>query len=282
VTTNPPDAVDDLADAVANVPVNVDVLANDTDADGDVLTVVVVTQPANGTASIVGGASVSYTANPGYIGPDAFTYSISDGNGGFDTANVFVTVSIGENGAPTPVDDSATTNFGIPVTIPVLANDTDPNGDPLSVVAVGAAVGGTVTTDGVTVTFEPDVAFSGVTNFTYTVADTRGGQSVGNVTVTVRAQETIGFTRAEFRTSAPGQYRIDGTGSVGGSSITLELIRNGSVFGPTIATVSVDGATGLWTFRGGAAPGFTPVAGDRVRATSSLGTVREQNLTVRR
>jgi hypothetical protein len=271
----------DTADALSNVALAIDVLANDADPDGDALRVIAVSQPANGTA-VNGGTGVTYTANPGYAGPDAFTYTITDDRGGFATGNVFVSVNVAANEPPVANPDSAITNFDVPVTLQVLVNDSDPNGDPMSVVAVSQPVNGegAVTFTGSSVTFTPTPGFFGSAAFTYSVADTRGGQTDGAVTVTVRAQETIAFTRAEYRTSAPAQYRLDGTGSVIGSTLTLSLVRGGVDLG-VIATTSVD-AAGAWTLRSPAPPGLVPVTGDRIRATSSLGTVREQNLTVRR
>jgi hypothetical protein len=194
---------------------------------------------------------------------------------------VFVSVNLAANQPPTAVADAATTNFGVPVTLNVLTNDSDPNGDPMTVVAVSQPVtGGTATFTASSVTFTPAAGFFGIATFEYTVADTRGGQSNGAVTVTVRAAETIAFTRAEYRTSAPAQYRIDGTGSVESSVVTLALIRNGNVVG-TLGTSPVTG--GVWSLRLSPVPaGLVPVAGDRIRATSNLGTVREQNLTIRR
>ncbi|MDQ3458788.1 MAG: cadherin-like domain-containing protein, partial [Deinococcota bacterium] len=74
-------------------PVTINVLANDEDPDGDPLTVTVVSNPANGSAAINEGATVTYTPNEGFVGTDAFTYEIADGRGGAATATVTVQVS---------------------------------------------------------------------------------------------------------------------------------------------------------------------------------------------
>ncbi len=93
---NPPDAVDDAASTPEDTPVTIPVLDNDTDPDpDDQLTVIDVTQPANGEAAISGGGpdnQVTYTPNPGFSGIDSFDYTISDGRGGEDTARVTVDV----------------------------------------------------------------------------------------------------------------------------------------------------------------------------------------------
>ena len=89
-----PVALDDAATTVRTTPVNITVLANDSDADNDTLTVTAVTQGANGTATIInGGTSVSYRAKSGFTGTDTFTYTISDGHTGTATATVTVTVN---------------------------------------------------------------------------------------------------------------------------------------------------------------------------------------------
>ncbi|MCG3200065.1 MAG: hypothetical protein GHCLOJNM_04594 [bacterium] len=92
--TNPV-AVDDAASTLAGQAVTIDVLANDTDADADPLTVSAITQPATGgSASIgAGGANVSFTPAAGFTGTTSFTYTASDGRGGSDTATVTVTVT---------------------------------------------------------------------------------------------------------------------------------------------------------------------------------------------
>jgi len=94
----PPVASDDTATTPQDTPVTIDVLANDTDPDNDPLTVTSVTQGADGTVVNNGDGTVTYTPNTGFTGADAFTYEISDGNGGTDTATV--TVTVGEGPVP--------------------------------------------------------------------------------------------------------------------------------------------------------------------------------------
>jgi len=86
-----PTAINDVASLVMGSSTTIDVLANDTDPEKDALTIVSITTPANGTASIVSG-KVLYTPNSGYSGADSFSYTVSDGNGNTTIANVDVTV----------------------------------------------------------------------------------------------------------------------------------------------------------------------------------------------
>ena len=92
-----PEAVDDYASTLIDTLVNVDVLANDSDADSDPLEVTEVSDPAHGTAVIQPDDTVNYTPDSGYTGPDSFTYTISDGNEGTDTATVYVSVTDGSS-----------------------------------------------------------------------------------------------------------------------------------------------------------------------------------------
>jgi CSLREA domain-containing protein len=88
----PPDAVDDAASFEVNSGVHtINVLVNDTDPDFDALTITSVTQGTHGTV-VNNGTSVSYTANPNFVGSDTFTYTIDDGHAHTDTATVKVTV----------------------------------------------------------------------------------------------------------------------------------------------------------------------------------------------
>ena len=86
-----PIANDDSALTAQNTAVQIFVLANDSDPDGDTITISDVTQGINGGVAQTG-SSATYTPNTGFNGIDTFTYTISDGRGGFATANVTVTV----------------------------------------------------------------------------------------------------------------------------------------------------------------------------------------------
>jgi hypothetical protein len=86
----PPVAVDDTATTVNGFPVTINVLANDSDPDGDPLTVTGVTDPPNGTAVNNNDGTVTYTPDCGFFGIDTFDYTISDGQGGTDTGTVTV------------------------------------------------------------------------------------------------------------------------------------------------------------------------------------------------
>jgi outer membrane protein OmpA-like peptidoglycan-associated protein len=164
------------------------VLANDTDPEGDTLTIVSVTNPAHGTVSISGGA-LSYTPNPGYLGTDMFQYTIKDTYGAQDSATVSVTV-VGDNDLPVAVDDFAVTAKNTAVTINVLANDSDPNSDPLTIIGIIQPENkmGTVTINGDgTVTYDPMPGWWGGDSFQYVVSDGRGGEATATVTMDVTA-----------------------------------------------------------------------------------------------
>jgi parallel beta-helix repeat protein len=87
-----PNAQDDGADVGVDQPVTLDVLGNDSDADGDALTVIAVSQPANGIAIINGDGSIGYLPNAGFTGSDPFMYTIDDGRGGTASAIIWITV----------------------------------------------------------------------------------------------------------------------------------------------------------------------------------------------
>ncbi|WP_199908619.1 Ig-like domain-containing protein, partial [Providencia alcalifaciens] len=119
----PPVAVDDTAATKESVPVTIDVLANDTDLDKDIdpSTLVIKTNGSKGTATIVDGKLV-YTPNAGEVGTDTITYQVFDKNGNVSNE---ATVTINIDAPPVAVDDTAATKESVPVTIDVLANDTD-------------------------------------------------------------------------------------------------------------------------------------------------------------
>ena len=90
--TAAPDAVTTEQDT-ALVITAASLLANDGDVDGDVLSISSVSDPANGTLTDNGDGTYTYTPDAGYFGPDGFDYTVSDGQGGTDSATVSITVT---------------------------------------------------------------------------------------------------------------------------------------------------------------------------------------------
>ncbi len=177
-----PLARDDVASTGEDNPVSVAVLSNDTDIDGDALSVIAAGGASFGQVAISGGTAVIYTPTAGFTGQDSFLYTVSDGNGGSSQARVSVTVS---DLAPVARDDAAATVEDTAVSIDVLANDESRVGEPLAVASVSGASNGTVSVEsGGTVLYTPEADFSGQDTFTYVTSDA-GGSASGTVTVTV-------------------------------------------------------------------------------------------------
>lgn len=167
---DPPVAFDDtMADTVEGVAVTHDVIGNDADADADLLEVFSVSDPPHGSAQRVSGTELRYAPDPGWCGADTFTYVVTDGQA-VDTGGVQVQVDCVDDG-PLAQDDLATTAEDTPVVIDVLANDSDPEGDPLTIVSVTEPAHGTATHDGTTVTYTPDPDHCGTDEFGYVVTD---------------------------------------------------------------------------------------------------------------
>jgi VCBS repeat-containing protein len=180
-------AVVDNATTDEDNAVVIDVLANDTDVDGDALTVTGTSDPANGSVAINADGTITYTPDADFVGTDTFTYDIADGNGGTSQATVTVDVNP-VNDPPVAVVDTATTNEDNAVVIDVLANDTDVDGDTLTVTGVSAADNGSVVINANgTITYTPDANFAGTDTFTYDIADGNGGTSQATVTVEVNS-----------------------------------------------------------------------------------------------
>ncbi|MEK2159568.1 tandem-95 repeat protein [Vibrio parahaemolyticus] len=176
------DIVADKATVVEDTPTIIKVLGNDTfEGDGKVVSLDTNNGPANGTVSVNPDGSVTYTPNDNYHGADSFTYIVTSGGvSESTTVNVDVTPV---NDAPMAKDDIATTQEDTAVTIDVLPNDSDVDGDKLSIQSASApeAQGKVEIVDGKLV-FTPAENFNGDAEITYTVTD---GELTDEAKVTV-------------------------------------------------------------------------------------------------
>lgn len=184
-----------------------------------------------GRVSCTNVGACTYRGPAGFCGTDTFTYTISDGNGGTDAAIVTVTV-IPVNEPPTAVDDSATANENSPVEIEVLENDTDPDGDQLTLSQydTSSTQGGAVNCTSVGVcTYTPPPGFRGSDTFRYTVSDGNGGTDTATVTIFVASPAPIpaGVHLSEIL-SAPAAVDWDDDGSADDRDEWIELANAGS------------------------------------------------------
>ncbi|MBE3788734.1 tandem-95 repeat protein [Vibrio parahaemolyticus] len=176
------DIVADKATVVEDTPTIIKVLGNDTfEGDDQVVSLDTNNGPANGTVSVNPDGSVTYTPNDNYHGTDSFTYIVTSG-GVSESTTVSVDVTP-VNDAPVAKDDIATTQEDTAVTIDVLPNDSDVDGDKLSIESASVPKEqGTVEVVNGKLVFTPAENFNGDAEITYTVTD---GQLTDEAKVTV-------------------------------------------------------------------------------------------------
>jgi len=202
-----------LESTAVSIPASA-LLANDTDPNGLPLSISGVSNPSNGTVSYNSSTqTVSFVPTTGYTGPAGFTYTITDGQAGTASANVALTV--------TPLPPVANNDSGFVATInttdsipasALLANDTDPNGLPLSITGVSNPSNGTVTYNASTqtVSFVPTTGYTGTASFTYSITDGQGAASA-NVALLVNDPSVASLFTP---TSTPSIVTVNDSNSV--------------------------------------------------------------------
>ena len=231
-------------------------LANDTDADGDILRAISYSSPSNGVLDVVADGSFTYTSNAGFTGAETISYTISDGT---STASGQLTINVTPPGntPPVAVADSYTVHAGETLTIAaaagLLANDSDGDGDALSVLSFSAAANGTlnVVTDG-SFTYAPNPGFTGTETITYTISD---GTTTSSGTLTIEVQNAAPVAVDDSYTVTEGNTLLVDAG--------LGLLANDSdVDGDALAVVSFSTpVNGVLDIAGDGSFSYTPNPG---------------------
>ncbi|MGD9740982.1 MAG: cadherin-like domain-containing protein, partial [Bauldia sp.] len=201
----------DTARTPRGIPVVIAVLAND---EGGNLAISGYVQPTAGTLTLNPDQTFTYTPNAAFEGVDGFSYTVRDAVGGTSQGEVRVFVAR-PNTAPLAGDDSAAVTTGSAATIPALANDNDPDGDPIEIIGVDAPAHGTITVqpDG-SIRYVPQTDFAGIDSFTYTIGDGQGATAEASVTIMVTLP------------NRPPVARADRTTTVEGSAVTIDVLAN--------------------------------------------------------
>ena len=168
-------------DEVLHVP-DPGVLANDTDVDDDLLTVVLITPPGSGTVLLDPTLGFVYTPASGYVGPDSFVYQLSDENDGTATATVSITVTP-VNHAPTADGQAVSTPEDMPLGITLTGSDVD--GDVLGFTVLSGPSQGTLSGTVPSLTYTPEADYAGPDSFTFVASDGSLASEPATVSITV-------------------------------------------------------------------------------------------------
>jgi VCBS repeat-containing protein len=166
------------------------VLGNDSDPDGNALTVSLVSGPSHGSVTLSANGSFTYSPAANYNGPDSFTYQASDGTAPSNVATVSITVSAA-NDPPTAANDSYLTAEDTALSVPapgVLGNDSDPDGNALTASLVAGPSHGTLTLNANgSFSYTPAANYNGPDSFTYRASDGTATSNVATVSITVNS-----------------------------------------------------------------------------------------------
>lgn len=261
-----PVAADDSATIAQGTDGTILVLENDSDPDGNPLTITEVSDPVEGNMVSINenGDFLLYTPATDFAGEDSFFYTISDGRGG--TASATVNVTVTSNEPPVAADDRAIAHQGAEAAIPVLANDSDPDGDPLTVITVADPENGAATINGDLIVYSPDDEFTGTDSFAYSISD---GAATDTATVTVTVQPTD-----EPLTGTDGADVLIGDDNLTSLGATVEEIIGGTGDDIIVGGRGADRLTGgagadlfeyLSLADSGADPDATLEAGDNIQ-----------------
>ena len=225
ITNVEPIAKDDEYSLVQNESVTIDVLVNDVDAAGDVLELVSIDLPEQGTAQIENNKIVFTPAN-GFAGSESINYTLIDSYGASSQASLMLDVV---NLAPSANDDAEEVLKNYSLTIDVLANDEDVLADDLTIQSVSSPQYGSVEIVAGKLLYQPNTDYVGDDVFGYTIVDSYGASDSAFITVTVNngiyiKGQLIGFAQAgQAVTLSVGEDEFTGVTNVDGSySIAID------------------------------------------------------------
>ncbi len=162
-----------------------DLLANDVDVEDGKPGIVSITNVVNATVTNIGGGKVQISADGDFNGTVTFTYTVMDRAGTTDSANATLTINP-INDPPRAKNDSITIFEDATPLIDALNNDTDPEGNTLTILSVGTASHGTAEISGTKISYAPVKDYFGTDSFTYTVSDGNGGTATATVNITIK------------------------------------------------------------------------------------------------
>lgn len=251
---DPPTANDDSISTNEDTSITINVLANDTDPENDPLTVIDVVV-STGSVTINADNTLFYSPNDNFHGNATITYIIEDARQQTDSATVNITV-VPVNDLPIVENDTATTAEDTPVTIDVLANDSDVDNDDLSIAFISASNGDALVTTDQQITYTPTADFNGESTINYTVSDGNGGSATGSINITVTP------------VNDPPIANNDTAEVAAGATVTISpLLNDSDPEGDSLSIASISVSVGTATISSGSQIIYTAPAGFNGTAT---------------
>ncbi|MGQ8338419.1 Calx-beta domain-containing protein [Sunxiuqinia sp. A32] len=213
VENQAPVAADDEYILNINETLNVSVIANDSDPDGDQIQIstTAVTEPINGQLTINPDGTISYLPNVDFLGTDSFDYEICDNGDPSKCDNATVTITVMEI-IPIAVHDAATTAINLPIDIPVADNDSS-SFDPATLQIIENPANGIATIESFgIVTYTPNTSFIGYDSFIYEICDSNNHCDTAIVRITIGDEDSL-LPKQVFTPNGDGQndtYVIEG------------------------------------------------------------------------
>jgi hypothetical protein len=230
-------------------------------------------RPPGSSADLVGSATPTPLLTVDAAGVFVVQLIVNDGAIDSVPDTLIVSVDPPPNAAPQAQNDVASTDQDTPVAIAVLANDSDPDGDALTLVAVTQPAGGAAVIEGAEIRYLPAAGFSGNDAFDYTVSDGRGGESTASVRVEVRAPATLVTVVATDNIAAElgvntGTFTISRSGDVSAALLVnialLGTATNGVDFASVPSAVTIPAGAASVTVT------IVPIVDTLVEGTESI------------
>ncbi|MNS10466.1 HYR domain protein [compost metagenome] len=251
-----PVAVADVYSTIENTQLVINapgVLSNDTDANSDVLTAIMVSNASNGNVVLNSNGSFTYIPAAGFVGTDSFTYMANDGKVNSNVVTVIINVTASPNVPPTANTIVVNTHENVSVIVDVISHVVDPNNnlDKSSLAIVSGPVNGSFTiSPDYRVIYTPDPGFFGQDRFTFRICDLAGACTTADVIVNVdRIQADLAITKVSVGKNIRKDQEFEYVITVNNKGINDETgVKVVDILPSTLEFINASSTKGNFTF----------------------------------
>jgi len=252
-----PVAVTDPVTTAEDAAVTFNVLTNDTDANGDALTVTGFIAPGRGGLVNNGNGSFTYTPSADFNGGDTFSYTVTDSRGGTATGTVNITVTA-VNDKPTADAKSISTAEDTGVAVTLTGSDVETSAASLIFTVTQAPAHGTLSGSGDNLVYTPNANYGGPDSFQYTVTDTGDGSDAALTSTAATVGITINAVADVPALAVAPAFGVQGSPVTLSTQAALSDTDGSEVLTITVSGVPTGAALSAGTNQGGGVWTLTP------------------------